>query len=102
MKINFIHCRDFVKTLPIYKVMYIRNYNARKKLLSDPTSLKSWRDVFGTDSKAEVEAELKKNKLDYSWTSDNALRIINKEAAIETHPLTGDKVWFNHVQVGHC
>ena len=80
--------------------MYIRNYNTRKRLLSDPTSLKGWRDVFGTDSKEEVEADLRKNKLDFTWTSDNdGLRIINKETAVEAHPVTGDKVWFNHVQV---
>ena len=81
--------------------MYIRNYNTQKRLLSDPTSLKGWRDVFETDSKEEVEADLRKSKLDFTWTSDNdGLRIINKEAAVETHPVTGDKVWFNHVQVG--
>ena len=80
-------------------MLYIRNYNTRKSLLSDPTSLKGWRDVFGTDSKAEVEDDLRKNKLDFTWTSGDGLRIINREAAIEPHPVTGDKVWFNHVQV---
>lgn len=79
--------------------MYIRNYNTCKRLLSDPTSLKGWRDVFGTDNKAEVEEDLRKNKLDFKWTSDDGLRIVNKEAAVETHPVTGDKVWFNHLQV---
>ena len=81
------------------QVMYIRNYHLQKKWLSDPTSLKGWSDVFGTEDKAEVEAELRKSKLDFTWTNGDGLRIINKEAAIETHPVTGDKVWFNHVQV---
>ena len=79
--------------------MYIRNYHFNKKWLSDPTSLKGWHDIFGTEDKAEVEADLKKSKLDFTWTSDDGLRIINKEAAVETHPVTGNKVWFNHVQV---
>lgn len=82
--------------------MYVRNYNTRKRLLSDPTSLKSWRDVFGTDDKTEVEADMRKNKFDFKWTKDDGLRIVNKEAAIETHPVTGDKVWFNHLQVQCC
>jgi hypothetical protein len=81
------------------QVMYIRNYHSTKKWLSDPTSLKGWRDIFGTDDKKEVEADLKKMKLDFTWMSDDGLRIINKEAAVETHPDTGDKVWFNHLQV---
>ena len=80
--------------------MYIRNYNSKKTLLGDPTSLKGWCDVFNTNDKSEVEADLRKNKLDFTWTSGDGLRIVNKEAAVETHPVTGDKVWFNHVQVG--
>lgn len=79
--------------------MYIRNYHSKKKWLSDPTSLKGWRDIFDTKDKTKVEADLKKSKLDFSWTSDDGLRIINKEAAVETHPISGQKVWFNHLQV---
>ena len=79
--------------------MYIRNYHAHKKWMSDPTSLKGWSDLFDTQDKAEVEAELRKSKLEFTWSSDDELRIINREAAVETHPVTGDKVWFNHVQV---
>ena len=82
-------------------VTYTRNYNAKKVLLGDPTSLKSWVDVFETADKAEVEDELRKSKLDFTWSKNDSLRIINKEAAVEPHPVTGEKIWFNHAQVFH-
>ena len=61
--------------------------------------LKGWQDVFGTSDKREVEEDLRRSQLDFAWQKRNGLRIVNKEAAVETHPETGDKVWFNHVQV---
>ncbi len=61
-----------------------------------------WQDVFETQEKCEVEEELRRVGLDYSWGKKDALRILNKEAAVEPHPLTGERVWFNHVQVCVC
>ena len=61
--------------------------------------LKGWQDVFGTSDKREVEKDLRSSQLDFAWQKRNSLKIVNKEAAVETHPETGDKVWFNHVQV---
>ena len=61
--------------------------------------LKGWQDVFGTSDKREVEEDLRNSQLDFAWKKKDGLRIVNREAAVETHPETGDKVWFNHVQV---
>ena len=79
--------------------MYTRNHNGRKTLFSDPTMLKGWQGVFGTSDKRKVEEDLRRSQLDFAWQKRNGLSIVNKEAAVETHPETGDKVWFNHVQV---
>lgn len=81
------------------QVMYTRNYNCEKALLTDPTMLKGWQDVFETSNKQEVEDDLRNSRLDFAWQRKDRLRIVNKEAAVETHPETGDKVWFNHSQV---
>ena len=79
--------------------MYTRNYHSRKTFFTDPTMLKGWPDVFGTSDKREVEEDLRSSQLDFAWQKKNGLRIVNKEASVETHPETGDKVWFNNVQV---
>ena len=84
---------------PYMQVMYTRNYNCEKVLLTDPTMLKGWQDVFETSNKQEVEDDLRNSRLDFAWQRKDRLRIVNKEAAVETHPETGDKVWFNHSQV---
>ena len=43
-----------------------------------------------------VEAKLK------SMAGADGLRIVNKGKAIEPHPVTGDRIWFNHCQVRMC
>lgn len=81
------------------QVMHIRNYNGQKTLFTDPTMLKGWHDVFDTDDKQVVEEELRSSGQDYSWQKNDGLRIINTDQAVEKHPETGKKVWFNHSQV---
>ena len=81
------------------QVTYIRNYNGKKTLLTDPTMLKGWKDVFDTSDKSVVEEECRKNCLDYKWKENGGLRLVNTETAVEKHPVTGDKVWFNHLGV---
>ena len=60
--------------------------------------MKGWQDVFGTADKAEVATELRETGQDFSWEGDN-LRICSQQAAVETHPLSGEKIWFNHTLV---
>ena len=75
--------------------MYVRNYKGLKTFFVDPTMLKGWRDVFQSEDKADVEKELRRTGQDFSWSGDN-LRIVGHEAAVEAHPITGEKIWFNH------
>ena len=82
--------------------MYIRNYHRKKTLFTDPTMLKGWEDVFATADKAEVEEDCQMSGIEYSWGNKDKLRLINKAAAVETHPVTGDKIWFNHANVRTC
>ena len=78
---------------------YVRNYSRSKRLLGDPTALKGWPEVFGSSDKATVEEELRRTGMDFSWGEGDSLRITNHEAAIEPHPITGEKVWHNQSQV---
>ena len=61
--------------------------------------MKGWQDVFNTKDKNEVETELRESGQDFHWKGDDELSIMNKQEAIETHPETGDKIWFNHALV---
>ena len=49
-------------------ITYIRNYTSEKAFFSQPMQLKGWSAVFETDSKEEVEKELKKSNLDFKWS----------------------------------
>ena len=79
--------------------MNIRNYNKNRSLFSDPTQLKGWPEVFGTDKKEVIEEESRNALQDFTWKKNDGLRLINKRDAFENHPVTGDRVWFNHLQV---
>ena len=56
----------------------------------------SWRDVYQTDDKAEVEAFCSRNGIDFEWKGDHHLQITWVKPAIYEHPHTGEKLWFNH------
>ena len=81
--------------------MCIRNYNKSCSLFSDPTQLKGWSEVFGTNKKEVIEEESRSTFQDFTWKKNDGLRLINKRNAFENHPITGDRVWFNHLQVNN-
>ena len=60
--------------------------------------MKGWHSVFQTQDKAKVEEELRGSGQDFSWRGDD-LRITSQQTAVETHPVTGQKIWFNHILV---
>ena len=79
--------------------MLVRNYHNGCSLLSDPTQLKGWPEIFDTDKKEDVEEECRNTYQDFTWKKNGGLRLVNKRDAFENHPVTGDRVWFNHLQV---
>ncbi|KAL5499428.1 hypothetical protein EMCRGX_G010839 [Ephydatia muelleri] len=82
--------------------MHLRNYKGTKtELLTDPTMMKGWQDVFGTTSRQVVEEELRKSGAEFQWRDGDSLRIVDRGSAIAKHPVTGEKIWFNHSQVLH-
>lgn len=76
--------------------MHVRNYKGQKSFCVDPTMLKGWQDVFQTDDRVVVEEELRRTGQEFSWGSGDSLRITGREAAVESHPVTKKKIWFNH------
>ncbi|MFT7032001.1 MAG: alpha-ketoglutarate-dependent taurine dioxygenase [Cyclobacteriaceae bacterium] len=56
----------------------------------------SWQQVYQTESKDEVEEHCRKNGIDFNWINDDHLRISWNRPAVQEHPKTGEKTWFNH------
>ena len=54
---------------------------------------------FDVDKKEDVEEECRNTLQDFTWKKNGGLRLVNKRDAFENHPVTGDRVWFNHLQV---
>jgi alpha-ketoglutarate-dependent taurine dioxygenase len=75
------------------RLKYVRNYT--------PGLDVSWQEFFRTSDRAEVEAHCRRAKMDFEWRDGDALRTSQICEAIATHPATGEKVFFNQIQLHH-
>lgn len=74
-------------------VMYVRNYGSGLDV--------DWRQVFGTESKAEVEAYCAAHAIACEWKDGDELRTRQVCQGTAVHPVTGDMVWFNQAHLFH-
>jgi hypothetical protein len=74
-------------------LLYIRTFNAR---LDVP-----WRDFFKTTERAEVEARCRAADIGFTWLDDEVLQTRTLCHALIRHPLTGERVFFNQLQLHH-
>ncbi len=90
----FQKLNDRIKERFIEKqVMYVRNYGGGLDL--------PWQTVFQTSDQAEVEAYCRQVGIEWEWRSNDRLRTRQVCQAIATHPVTGDRVWFNQAHLFH-
>ena len=61
---------------------------------------KSWMDTFETNDKETLEKYCKENEIDFFWEGEN-IALSQKGTGILTHPVTGEKVWFNQANQFH-
>ncbi|MGB5930587.1 MAG: TauD/TfdA family dioxygenase [Cyclobacteriaceae bacterium] len=76
-------------------ITYIRNLNGGAGF--GP----SWQDTFETSDKADVEKFCTEAGINYSWKDDGGLKLIQPSKGIISHPVSGDKVWFNQIDQFH-
>lgn len=69
-------------------VLYRRN-------LGGPLGM-PWHEVFQSSDRKTVERECYKNNIDFHWKNENELILSWTKDAIVKHPISGEKVWFNH------
>lgn len=73
--------------------MLVRNYN-------DGFGL-PWQEVFQTTDQAEVEEYCRDNGITFQWKDGDRLQTRQVRPAIRVHPITGERVWFNHAAFFH-
>ncbi|EWC64291.1 SyrP-like protein [Actinokineospora spheciospongiae] len=56
-----------------------------------------WQTSFATEDKAVAEAYCDEHTIGYEWLDEDSLRTTQRRSAIVSHPVTGERVWFNHM-----
>lgn len=74
-------------------VMYVRNFGDELGL--------AWRTVFQTEDRAAVEDYCRAAGIAFEWREGDRLRTRAVRPALASHPLTGERVWFNHAAFFH-
>jgi alpha-ketoglutarate-dependent taurine dioxygenase len=75
------------------KLMYVRNFIEGLDV--------SWRDFFKTQDRNEVEKICQEAEIECEWVSDEHLRTKKIANAVCLHPKTGEKLFFNQIQLHH-
>lgn len=96
-----VDCREVYRQLPEHVLrpleekglLYVRHFTDKLDV--------SWRDFFKVETKAEVEAHCRKEGMNCYWLDDDALRIEQYRPSVVLHPDTGEKSFFNQVQLHH-
>jgi len=74
-------------------LMYVRNFSEGIDV--------PWQEFFHTTDKAEVERVCSEAGMGCEWTASGGLRISQVSPAVAVHPRTGEKVFFNQIQLHH-
>ena len=75
-------------------VMYVRTFTDRAE--------DSWRAFFHTDDRFKVEHYCRGGAIEFQWQEDGGLQIRRAAPAVATHPQTGERVFFNEIQLPHA
>jgi alpha-ketoglutarate-dependent taurine dioxygenase len=73
--------------------MLVRNFTGRFGL--------SWQKAFQTEDRASVEEYCLRSDIQWEWLSEDRLRTRQVRPAVGIHPVTKEKVWFNHAAFFH-
>ena len=96
-----VDCREMLNRLPADLVdeleskglLYVRTFVPRLDV--------SWQDFFKTDSRTEVEKRLAASGSEWHWLDEQTLQTRMRCPAVIRHPHTGERVFFNQIQLHH-
>jgi len=95
-----VDCREIFQALPpgladkmldkglIYVRNFVPGYDVR------------WQDFFNSEDRAEVEVICKRAEMEFEWKGDILLTRQFRSAATK-HPVTGEDIFFNQIQLHH-
>jgi alpha-ketoglutarate-dependent taurine dioxygenase len=58
---------------------------------------KPWTEAFYTTSRDAATSSCAEMGMDYQWGADGSLTLIQNMPGFVTHPVSGERLWFNHV-----
>jgi alpha-ketoglutarate-dependent taurine dioxygenase len=83
---------DIVEAFERKDLKYVRNFSEGVDV--------PWQEFFHTDDKAAVERTCAKAGMTCEWT-ELGLRVSQLAKGVRTHPRTGERIFFNQVQLHH-
>jgi len=96
-----VDCRAMYRALPAELaetferkgLLYVRTFT--------PGFDVDWRDFYKTDDRAVVEAACREQDVAFEWLANGGLQTRTPCPAVIRHPYTGEKSFFNQVQLHH-
>ncbi|MDP3846048.1 MAG: amino acid adenylation domain-containing protein [Pseudomonas sp.] len=96
-----VDCRELYRRLPPALaetferkgLLYVRTFTKRLDV--------SWQEFFKTDDRAEVEAQCRATNTEFVWLANDELQTRTRCPAVIRHPLSGERSFFNQVQLHH-
>lgn len=61
----------------------------------------SWESFFGSSDRAVVEQRCREQGTDFEWLDSETLQVRTRCPAVIRHPLTGERAFFNQLQLHH-
>jgi alpha-ketoglutarate-dependent taurine dioxygenase len=84
---------DLVEPFERLGVLYVRHFSRGAGL--------TWQEAFQTDDRDVVERYCRDAGIACEWTDRDGLRTRQRRPAIARHPVTGERLWFNHATFFH-
>jgi alpha-ketoglutarate-dependent taurine dioxygenase/aryl carrier-like protein len=75
------------------QLMYVRNFTGDLDV--------SWQHYFKSSDPSAVERHCRESLIDFKWKNGDGLRISQCRPAVMDHPKTGERVFFNQIQLHH-
>jgi amino acid adenylation domain-containing protein len=96
-----VDCRRMLRELDVAIVERFERLGLRYVRNFTPGFDVSWQDFFQTSDVGSVEARCAREGMGCVWLPGESLRISQLAPGVITHPLTGERAFFNQVQLHH-
>ncbi|RQU33431.1 TauD/TfdA family dioxygenase [Burkholderia cenocepacia] len=77
------------------RLRYVRSYHSAGALG------RSWQETYGTHDRTIAEARIMAAGSEFNWNPDGDLQVWTYCDAVQVHPRTGERVWFNQAEQWH-